>query len=133
MGWRGGYADEQLNENTFRVSFLGNLPTTPERASDFALLRAAELALEHGYSYCVIADSKYELFTVGTSIPATGVTTGAFSFTAAVGPVSYPNPWVKVTCYKECPQADEEIIDVRLLRDSLRHKYEIMTEEPSPP
>jgi hypothetical protein len=44
----GGYSETQLGESIFRVSFEGNGYTSRERASDFALLRSAEIAIEMG-------------------------------------------------------------------------------------
>ena len=49
-----GYTDAQLDENVFYVHFVGG--SSRERAQDFALLRAAELTLTHGYTYFVIID-----------------------------------------------------------------------------
>ena len=62
----GGFSSSQLDENVFQVSFKGNAFVSPEKASDYSLLRAAEIALEKGYKYFVIADGfvaqiKFEL------------------------------------------------------------------------
>lgn len=55
-----GYCHAPLQEDLVRVSFYGNALTTAERASDLCLLRAAELALEGGYSHFVIFDDWVE-------------------------------------------------------------------------
>ncbi|MDK1286645.1 CC0125/CC1285 family lipoprotein [Pseudoalteromonas umbrosa] len=48
MGFRGGYSDTQLNDSTFRVHYAGNGDVTLEKATDFALLRSAVIAQQHG-------------------------------------------------------------------------------------
>lgn len=55
-GLTGGYSETQLGENIFKVSFRGNGFTSQERASDYTLLRSAELTLENGYRYFIIVD-----------------------------------------------------------------------------
>ncbi len=129
----GGYSDAQLSDNVFRVSFLGNGVTSYERASDFALLRASELALEHGYSYFVIEDSEMGVHTGYLMMPPGQSTAGSVPGRGRHLPVSYPAPWYRVICYEERPQTDAEVIDARVLRDSLRRKYELASEEPAPP
>jgi hypothetical protein len=49
-GLAGGFSETQLSENMFQVYFRGNGYTREERVDDFALLRSAELAEEHGFS-----------------------------------------------------------------------------------
>lgn len=48
-----GYADKQLAENRYRVSFRGNSATTREEVEDFLLRRAAEVTLGAGYKWFV--------------------------------------------------------------------------------
>jgi hypothetical protein len=49
-----GYSETQLSPTSFQVTFRGNIKTTPERAHDFALLRAAELALANNCPHFVV-------------------------------------------------------------------------------
>ena len=51
----GGYVDTQLSETLWKVSVNGNGFTSSSVVGDYALLRAAELTLEKGYKYFVIA------------------------------------------------------------------------------
>ena len=46
-----GYSVSQLQDDIFRVSFKGNSGTDRSKVDDFAMLKAAETALEHGYPY----------------------------------------------------------------------------------
>jgi hypothetical protein len=50
-GFLGGYSDTVLAPDVYRISFQGNGYTSKERTQDFAMLRAAELTLSHGYRY----------------------------------------------------------------------------------
>jgi hypothetical protein len=51
-----GFADTQIAADEFRVTFQGNGQTKPEEVSDFALLRAAQLTLAHGFAYFTVED-----------------------------------------------------------------------------
>jgi len=56
LSLRGGYSDTILAKDVFRVAFRGNAYTSRERAQDLALLRAAELTLEHGFTWFAVID-----------------------------------------------------------------------------
>ena len=55
-GFGGGFTETQLSQNIWKVYFRGNGKTTMQRATDFCLLRSAELTLENGYKYFTITD-----------------------------------------------------------------------------
>ena len=116
-GFRGGYSETQLDENVFKVSFRGNGYTGRERASDFALLRCSELALQHGYKYFVVVDastySSNSTFTTPTTSRttanayvygnqahgnATTITTGGQTYT-----ISKPSASNTIVCFVEKP------------------------------
>lgn len=52
----GGYSDERLSENRFKVNFSGNNLTSRDRVEGYLLYRAAELTLQNGYDYFIIVD-----------------------------------------------------------------------------
>jgi len=54
-GVSGGYTDQLRNGNTAQVSFRGNGLTTPEALHSDILRRCAEVTLQDGYSYFVLA------------------------------------------------------------------------------
>lgn len=58
QGMTGGFSSTQLDTNVFTVTFKGNGYTGRDKANDFALLRSAEIALEHGYKYFAIVDTQ---------------------------------------------------------------------------
>ena len=49
-----GFADEQIAPDRFVVTFQGNGQTKSVQANDFALLRAAQLTLEHGFRWFAV-------------------------------------------------------------------------------
>lgn len=56
----GGYTDQRLAENRFRVTFAGNTLTSRERVETYLLFRAAELTVEQGYDWFVVVDREME-------------------------------------------------------------------------
>jgi hypothetical protein len=51
-----GYFERQIGTNVYEVGFLGNGQTSYERACDFAMLRAAEIALDHHAKAFILLD-----------------------------------------------------------------------------
>lgn len=74
VGFGGGYSTTQLDENVFQVSFRGNGYTRHEKASDFALLRSAEIALEHGYPFFAIVDGQRYSEQTAVTTPSSSTT-----------------------------------------------------------
>ena len=56
----GGYSDERIGEDRFRVKFSGNTLTSREKVESYLLLRAAELTLEQGMDWFAIEDRVVE-------------------------------------------------------------------------
>lgn len=52
-----GYTDSQISSNEFQVGFQGNRNTTLEEVYDFALLRSAEVVLQHGCHFFAVMDA----------------------------------------------------------------------------
>lgn len=52
----GGYADQRITENRFKVNFNGNSLTNRDTVERYLLFRAAELTLAQGYDGFVLAD-----------------------------------------------------------------------------
>ena len=48
-GSSGGYAQQQIEANRYRVSFTGNRFTSRERVENYLLYRAAELTVQNGF------------------------------------------------------------------------------------
>jgi hypothetical protein len=117
-GLMGGYSEKQLKENVFEVKFGGNGLTTRQRATDFALLRSAELTLEKGYNYFVIIDSQRVLRVTKESVDMsrTGTTPTTYH-------VRQPTAVNTIVCFKNKP--DGESYDARAVVQSLKQKYDL--------
>jgi hypothetical protein len=50
-GQRGGYAEQRVDQNRYRVSFAGNSVTSREQVEMSLLYRAAELTAQSGYDW----------------------------------------------------------------------------------
>jgi hypothetical protein len=56
----GGYTDQQIEQNRFRVAFRGNSMTSRETVETYLLYRAAQLTVDRGYDWFVMADRDTE-------------------------------------------------------------------------
>jgi len=139
VGWKGGYSETQLGENIFQVSFRGNGFTSGERASDFSLLRSAEVSLENGFRYFIIieSDKSSSLSTYTTPVTshtrvnvnisgnqATGSAT-TYSYGGQTYLISKPRTANTILCFKEKPDASVIIFDAEFVKKSIRKKYEL--------
>lgn len=79
-----GYSDQQIESNRFRVSFAGNSLTSRETVERYLLFRAAELTVQNGGDYFVLADRDTEKKTQTYATPGIG---GGF------GSGFYGSPW----------------------------------------
>ncbi len=78
-GLSGGYTDTQFAPDVYRIVFRGNGYTSPERAQDFALLRASELTLKHGFSCFAIIDDSNSTSVSSFTTPGRSHTTASGS------------------------------------------------------
>ncbi len=139
QGLMGGFSETQLGENVFKVTFKGNSFTSRERASDFTLLRSAELALEKGYKYFIIVDSEKYTKTEAYTTPTTSHTTGSAygtrnraygsaTTTTSGGKTYYyskPRSTNTIVCFKEKPNVDGLVYDTAFVTKSIKKKYDI--------
>ena len=56
----GGFTDQRLDQNHFRVTFRGNSMTSRERVETYLLYRAAELTLQNGDDWFAMVDRNTE-------------------------------------------------------------------------
>jgi hypothetical protein len=59
-GGAGGYSDQQIESNRFRVNFVGNSMTSRETVETYLLYRAAQLSTERGFDWFLMADRNTE-------------------------------------------------------------------------
>lgn len=55
-GVSGGFSEQQIESNRFRVTFSGNQFTSRERVENYLLFRAAELTVQQGYDGFTMVD-----------------------------------------------------------------------------
>ncbi len=52
-----GYAEQRLESNRYKITFAGNSSTTRQMVENYLLYRSAEVTLQNGYDYFVMADT----------------------------------------------------------------------------
>jgi len=130
----GGYSETKLGADVYRVSFTGDTYTPPVVATDYALLRSADVALGQGFPYFAIVNgadvvqvgqvttpsttsTTYEtrgntLYEVKTTRPGTTYTTAT------------PSSSNTVVLYKNRPANSKVLIyDAREIYSQLTKKY----------
>jgi hypothetical protein len=60
----GGYSEQRIEANRYRVTFIGNSLTTREEVENYLLFRMAELTISQGYDYFIVSDNDTESNTV---------------------------------------------------------------------
>jgi uncharacterized protein YceK len=135
QSFTGGFSETQLGENIFQVTFRGNGYTNRERATDFSLLRSAEITLENGYRFFIIVESgrgsKVSMHTEPTTSHTTGsYGSGQFNATTTTNGgqtyfVSKPSTTNTILCFKEKPSTGGLVFDAEFVAKSLKQKYGI--------
>lgn len=125
-GFSGGFSETQMSENVWRVHFKANGFSSMERATDFCLLRSAELTLENGYKYFAIVNenSSTELKTF-TSAPQAHI--NAYGYTTFTGGQTFTSnhPRVQNTVFMLKEKTDKAgiVYEAQFIVQSLRSKY----------
>jgi hypothetical protein len=108
----GGYSETQISENVWQVYFEGNAITTDERASDYLLLRSAEIAKHNGFDYFEAIDSKSKpvkkSFNLGKKINK--------------NKTDNPQKSCIVICFKEKPETGT-VYNAEFVIKSIKQKY----------
>jgi hypothetical protein len=93
-GLRGGYTAQQLDSNIFRITFKGNITSKQAETDDLAMLRAAQVAQDHGFGWFVTSGiaptgTAASLATNVVGTPASTVTIAAYRVRPETGGVVY--------------------------------------------
>lgn len=83
---RQGYSERQVEPNRFLVSFAGNSVTSRDTVERYLFYRAAELTLQQGFDYFVMADRDTNLQSRTYSTPGVGGPWGYGGFGGYWGP-----------------------------------------------
>ncbi len=122
-----GYSEKQLSDNIFQVSFRGNQNTGRERASDFALLRSAEVTTQNGFRYFIVVEwvkdsSSHTVYGYGDG-PNGSARTSTYGSQTFV--IQRPSTMNTILCFKDKPDVVGLIFDADVVNKSLRQKYGI--------
>lgn len=96
QGKRGGYSEQKISDNVYRVIFQGNTRTKDEIVYKYFLRRCAELTLEKGYQYFNILKTEDKTKNVlvlqqGTPLSNRPVTAVAYTNDTAFIPIEHKN------------------------------------------
>ncbi|WP_375395020.1 hypothetical protein [uncultured Sphingomonas sp.] len=83
---RQGYSDRQIEPGRFLVSFAGNSVTSRDTVERYLFFRAAQLTLEQGFDYFVMADRDTKLQSRTYTTPGVGGPWGYGGFGGYWGP-----------------------------------------------
>jgi hypothetical protein len=88
MGALGGYQEEQLAPDIYRVAFFGNGYTNPQTAAEYVIHRCAELTEQRGFRYFGILAVSDQSVTRTFTTPAHAYTTGT-GYATAIGNTAF--------------------------------------------
>lgn len=91
-GPMGGYTDRILGGGYYSVNFAGNGYTSPQRASELALLRACELAQRDGYAKYLVLGGRDNTTFGYAQTPGIATTTGSYSYGSYSSTTIYTPP-----------------------------------------
>ena len=138
-GLTGGYTETRLDENIWTVRFRSNAYTGRQKTADFCMLRCAELCIENGFNYFVIASADSDTSISTHTTPSTSYTTGnaytsgnmtfGNATTTTYGGDSYtmskPSNSNTIVCFKEKPEGTGIAYSAKFVTDSIRTKYKL--------
>lgn len=123
-GMSGGFSETVLAPDTFMIDFSGNGFTSAERASDFAILRAADKSEALGCDHFSVLNGREDATTSTVSFGTANVGQNTVVASGGAFPVVKPNTKLYVKCFKGLP-AGGEAFDVKFIQNSIRAKYKI--------
>ena len=130
-GTTGGFTETRLSPEAYRVSFNGNRRTGMSRATDFTLLRCAELTLQNEFTHFVIIEenqwTKDEIsVSRGTVRPAQSIQESDDRFIAPdVLRTQSPRSTNTIYMLNTTDGIDAEVFDATFIVKSLKTKYSI--------
>ena len=117
-GFRGGYTEIKIDENTYDVSFKGNGYTSGEQIKRFFLYRCSEITLNQGCNYFIMYDKNIGSKTYSTMTQGSINDNGDFTANTNTVTKSFGSGTIKI--FKQKPNDYEGIIyDAKELKNSL--------------
>lgn len=129
-GFGGGFSEMQMAQDTYRIQFRGNAFTGSGATSEMAMLRAAELTLQSGYTHFLVLDAADSVDKSYYTQPGTTYTTltprygGGYSATSnTYGGYTTPINKPKSEIFIKMVGADGNGLDAQQVYDRLAPKY----------
>ena len=113
-----GYSETQVAENMFKVKWSGNWQISLTQAIDYALLRSAELTLNHDFKYFVMINESSNANNETVTLYLDVNNPGGQQFN-----ISKPSASNTIMCFKEKPE--QFSYDAQFIYQSIRAKYGI--------
>jgi len=110
-GFTGGFSEFQMAQDVYRISFRGNAFTSSDATTEMAMLRAAQLTLDSGYTHFAVMNEGESYSTSYVAQPGTTTTTiqpNGYGYTA----YSHSTPGLMMPINK--PRSE---IIIRMFRD----------------
>ncbi len=124
QGLRGGLRVSQVDSDVFTISFTGNAYTQNQRAYDFVLLRAAELAIDHGMTHFSMMSNQMETRSTVASMPVYGYAGGGdYGFQQRTYTQHRPTAMLMVRIHND--ETSEMALDANMVAANIRAQYGI--------
>ena len=124
-GFYGGLSEVRLAKNAFKVSFQGNMATSMRQATDFTLLRCAELTRENGYQFFTIVSELRNDNEFSGGIHTVVKASGDGAYASSVNP-TYKQPSTENTILMFAEKPDTEFAyEAKYVIDSVTQQYQI--------
>jgi hypothetical protein len=123
-GLTGGFSETDLGPTSFKIGFTGNGFTSAERASDFAMLRAADKSLEDGCNFFGVMNEADGGSTSSVTVANAGYGRHGAWGSAFTSPIFKPNSVLLIKCFAVQPPG-AELFDAHYIAHSIRSKYKM--------
>jgi hypothetical protein len=106
-GLRGGFTEQQLDANVFRITFKGNISNRQAETDDLVLLRAAQVSQAHGFAWFVTS----------------GIAPTGTAASLATNVVGTPASTVTIAAYRTRPETSGVVYESVEVIDRLGKRY----------
>ena len=134
-----GYEDSRIEEDRFRITFRGDGATSAEAVEDFALLRAAELAIENDFEWFRIVSQNTQAedrggvgvgagFGSGSYGRRGGVNVGVGGDLGTIGGRRFFTTRLEVLCGRGPEPEEGEVYNARQVAGAIRERINAFNE-----
>jgi hypothetical protein len=113
-GFAGGFAEVQLDNDVWRVSFKGNGYTDLDRVEELVMLRSAEIALANGFTHFAFSSAKTDknIGTINREI------------------ITEPSANSIVVMFNDRPKVNAMVYEAKFICESVGKKYKVTCNSP---